>query len=165
MKEPHLLRASANPRSIKRNLGHILDPQALAAIENDIAENARGLLALAEDHLSHAGRFRKQKGWRQAISRLYYAAYNAFRAVRLYTDGHYSTDGSDHKRLNTLPSDFPERETYANRLQTLREDRNLCDYDHAATVSDLIASRQEHAALVSQFIADVKRYLSTKGLQ
>src|SRR5687767_2840594 len=109
MKEPHLLRASGNPRSIKRNLVTVVSADALDAIESEIARNARGLLALADDHLDHALRFRKKVGWRQAVSRLYYAGYNAFRATRLYVDGHYSTDGSDHKRLSTLPDDFPDR--------------------------------------------------------
>jgi hypothetical protein len=77
--------------------------------------------------------------WRQKISRLYYGAYNVSRAVRLCVSGEFSDDSTDHKRIGDLPADFPNQALYKNRLNSLRDDRNLCDYDHTARAADLAA--------------------------
>ena len=56
------------------------------------------------------------------------------------------------------------KSTYTNRLVVLREDRNLCDYDHTAGEADLVIGRKESLELVSKFIANARRYLEGRGV-
>jgi hypothetical protein len=86
------------------------------------------------------------------------------RAVRLCVNGEYSIDSSDHKRIEVLPDDFPNRNRYANRLGVLRDDRNLCDYDHTAKLTDLVVNVSDAAELVQQFLKDAHRYLKQRGV-
>ena len=163
MNEPHILRATRNPRSIKRNLVHVVDAPAIDAIEEEIRNNTVQPYSLGLQHY----RFAKQRArriWRQCVSRLYYAAYNMARAVRLFVDGDYSAQTTDHRKFTNLPADFPNRLTYANRLTVLREDRNLCDYDHAADRADLVIGVSESIELVEDFMQDTKVYLKNRGL-
>jgi hypothetical protein len=162
MKAPHLLNLS-NPRKVKNNLAGILDVVALERIEKEIETNVKGLLALSQHHYRFAI---KQSGpnWRQRISRLYYAAYNSGRAVRLYISGEYSTSVQDHQKFYQLPNDFPKLGLYKNRLEILRADRNICDYDHISKPKDLGISTKDATELVKEFIADTKGYLESKGL-
>ena len=112
MKSSHLLNLG-NPRKVKGNLSSILDKAALDRIETEIEKNVLALLDLAKRHYNFA-RKQSNPNWRQKISRLYYAAYNASRAVRLYVSGHYSTDVRDHQKSEKLPDDFPNRAQYVN---------------------------------------------------
>jgi hypothetical protein len=82
----------------------------------------------------------------------------------LFNDGTYKTDVSDHKNIDSLPPGFPNHSTYGNQLATLRDDRNLSDYDHEAIESDLIITVQDAEQLVSQFISDSKAFLISKGV-
>lgn len=82
----------------------------------------------------------------------------------MFNDGTYKTDVSDHKNIDSLPSGFPNQNTYGNQLATLRDDRNLADYDHEAQESDLIITIQDAEQLVSQFISDSKAFLVSKGV-
>jgi hypothetical protein len=163
MKTPHLLNLP-NPRKVKQNLAGILSAPALSAIEAEINRNAVDLHALGMKHyqfaIRHAGR-----NWRQKVSRLYYAAYNVTRAIRLFVSGDYSTDVKDHQKFDSLPNDFPNRERYVNQMAVLREDRNTCDYDHTAKAADLVLSSTDAAALVAEFLKDSETYLSKRGLQ
>ena len=163
MKTPHLLRASANVRKLKENLANVVDVAALAAIETEIGINVSQLYALGRSHFSFAIR-QNNHSWRQKVSRLYYAAYNVSRAIRLCVNGDYSTDSSDHKRIDTLPDDFPDKNRYANRLTVLRDDRNLCDYDHTATLADLLVGINDAVDLVEQFLRDAQNYLKGRGV-
>ncbi len=126
--------------------------------------NVIGLLSLAEQHFRFA---QKQTAphWRQKISRLYYAAYNAGRAVCLYVKGEYSTDIKDHYRIfENLPQDFPNRSTYQIQLNVLRGDRNTCDYDHISKAKDLVLGSSSTTVLVSEFLKDVRNYLKGRGM-
>jgi hypothetical protein len=163
MRSPHLLRAGANVRKLKENLVNVLDAAAISAIETEIRTNVAQLYALGRSHYYFAVR-QNNRSWRQKISRLYYAAYNVSRAVRLDVNGEYSTDSSDHKRIETLPDDFPNKNSYANRLGVLRDDRNLCDYDHTAKLTDLVVSANDAAELVLQFLKDAQSYLKRRGV-
>ena len=152
-----------NPRKVKHNLSHILNNDALQAIEEEIEENVHALYKLALTQF----RFAKKQPpvhWRQKISRLYYAAYNGSKATRLYINGEFSTDVKDHKKVGGLPDDFPQKATYSNQLSVLREDRNLADYDHASSAGDLTNSTTESLIIVTNFLLDVHSYLSAKGL-
>ena len=86
-------------------------------------------------------------------------------AVRLYVMGEYSTEVKDHQNVHKLPDDFPHRPRYVNQLPVLREDRNACDYDHAATASDLAIGAADSITLVEVFLNDVTAYLRGKGLK
>ena len=79
---PHLLRASGNVRKLKDNLVNVVDGAAISAIEDEICVNVIQLYALGRTHYFFALR-QNNRSWRQKISRLYYAAYNVSRAVRL----------------------------------------------------------------------------------
>ena len=162
-KSPHLLRAGANVRKIKESLVDIVDAQAISAIEAEICANVAQLYSLGQSHYYFALR-QNNRAWRQKISRLYYAAYNVSRAVRLCVSGDYSIDSSDHKKVETLPEDFPNKNKYTNRLGVLREDRNLCDYDHTAKLSDLVVGIIDASELVQQFLKDSGGYLKRRGV-
>lgn len=162
MKTPHLLNLG-NPRKVKENLSGLLDAAALQLIESEIELNARGLLALARNQYRFALR-QTRPNWRQQVSRLYYAGYNASRAVRLYVHGEYSTDVKDHQRFDKLPNDLPNRARYANQFAVLREDRNACDYDHLFMAGDLALGTQAATELVRDFLDDIVVYLRNSGL-
>lgn len=161
-KPPHLLLAAANVRKLHSNLVSVLEQAALDAIESEIHVNIGQLYALGRSHFLFAKR-QDNRDWRQKISRFYYAAYNVSRAVRLSVNGEYSSDASDHKRIELFPDDFPDKNTYANRLANLREDRNLCDYDHVASRNDLVWSVEDSAEIVERFLRDARKYLRSRG--
>lgn len=162
MKSPHILRAG-NPRRIRDNLVGVVDQLALDAIEEALCENVRQLYALARRHYTFARRL-NAPDWRHCVSRSYYSAYAAARAVRLYVRGDYSTDVKDHQKFGELPDDFPSRDRFANKLSVLREDRNLCDYDHTARASDLVLGRAESLAVAAEFLDSTRTYLRRKDL-
>jgi len=163
MKSPHLLRAGANVRKLKDNLAYIVDSVAISAIETEICTNVAQLYVLGRRHYFFALR-QNNRSWRQKMSRLYYAAYSVSRAVRLCVTGEYSMDSSDHKRIEILPDDFPNKNKYANRLGALRDDRNLCDYDHTAKLADLVVGVNDAVDLVAQFLKDAQSYLKNRGV-
>jgi hypothetical protein len=163
-KAPHLLLAAANVRKLHSNLVNVLERAALDAIEAEIYANVGQLYLLGRSHFLFATR-QGTRDWRQKISRLYYAAYNVSRAVRLCVNGEFSTEVSDHKKIDALPDDFPDRNTFANRLGVLREDRNLCDYDHVATRADLVLSMEDSEELVEKFLRDAKKYMRERGVE
>ena len=162
LKPPHVLLAGRNPRQVKENLASVLDQAALQLVEDAIRANVLLLFSLGSQHYSFARRL-PNRHWRQAVSRAYYGAYNVSRAVRLQVSGEFSTDAKDHQKFDSLPDDFPKKSTYSNRLATLRDDRNLCDYDHTATEADLVIGRAAALTLAEEFIADAKGYLTSLG--
>jgi hypothetical protein len=164
MKAPHLLRAGTNVRKLKDNLVDVVDAKAILAIETEICANAAQLYTLGRGHYRFAIR-QNNRSWRQKISRLYYAAYNVSRAVRLCVYGEYSMDSSDHKKIDVLPDDFPNKNSYANRLAALRDDRNLCDYDHTARLGDLVITIADAGDLVQRFLEDTRVYLKRRGVK
>ncbi len=163
MKTPHLLNLG-NPRKVKENLSGILDQAVLDKIEDEICANAKALYRLGRQHYLFALR-QSSPNWRQRVSRLYYAAYNVSRAVRLFVSGTYSTEVKDHQKFNELPADFPSKDRYANKLAFLREDRNMCDYDHVCSASDLLLRTIQSNSLVKEFLDDARLYLAVKGLK
>jgi hypothetical protein len=164
MKSPHLLRVGANVRKLKQNLVNVVDATALTAIETEICVNAAQLYSLGRNHYHFAVR-QNNRSWRQKISRLYYAAYNVSRAIRLCESGDYSTDPTDHKKVEALPDNFANKNKYANRLGVLREDRNLCDYDHTARIVDLVIGIDDATQLVWDFLTDGQAYLKQRGVK
>jgi hypothetical protein len=105
MKSPHLLRAPTNVRQLQHNLVNVVDTRAIGAIETEICINVAQLYRLGRNHYSFAIR-QHNRSWRQKISRLYYAAYNVSRAVRLCVNGEFSEDSSDHKKIGFFRAIF-----------------------------------------------------------
>lgn len=163
MKTPHLLLAAGNPRKLKNNLVNVIDLAAISAIEAEICTNVAQLYVLGKHHYSFAVR-QNNRWWRQKISRLYYGAYNVSRAVRLCVSGEFSEDPTDHKKIGEIPHDFPNQALYKNRLNSLREDRNLCDYDHTARLADLAVGIDDSITLVEGFLKDARAYLKPRGV-
>jgi len=163
LKPPHILRASQNVSEMLENLRHILDANACSMIQSEINANVKALFGLGEEHFNFA-RQTPKRYWRQRISRLYYGAYNIRRAVQLHCNGIYRTDVSDHSRIGDLIDSFPNMDTYKRRLTDLREDRNLADYSHDATESDLILAQNDADELVNNFIIDARNFLASRGV-
>ena len=162
MRPPHILRLNINVVELKNELAHVLSKKSLKAFDDEINKNVVALFNLGEYHFE----FAKSVGvshWRQIVSRSYYAAYAISKSVRLAVNGYYSTDIKDHSKVGGLPSDFPTQSTYANKLRMLRDDRNICDYDHTAIESDLSMQHVDSLALVNSFISDARDYLSGRG--
>jgi hypothetical protein len=163
LKEPNILLAASNCRRLLRNLEHVLDAGAVQSLQAEIDRNVIALFRLGDDQLEFA-RGIAAPYWRQRISRLYYGAYNVRRAIALHHDGHFAMDSSDHKNVGDLPKDFPNANTFEARLQTLRDDRNLADYNHLAELGDLMASPADVETLVVEFRDQSHSYLLERGL-
>jgi hypothetical protein len=148
---------------VRANLLHLLSTDSVQAIDSEIAANARGLFELGAQHYAFAISLGRSQ-WRQTISRVYYGAFGVVRSVRFFVDGHYSTETGEHKKVDELPTDFPNRSTYAVQLPVLRDDRNLSDYDHTATEADLVIPREDAVRLVGNLFADARSYLQARGL-
>jgi hypothetical protein len=163
MKSPHLLLAGSNCRRLKSELTSVLSAAALTAIEGEIQKNVAEMFRLGLSHHAFAtGPARRE--WRQCVSRLYYACYAVSRSVRLEVDGHFTTESTDHKRVGDLPEDFPRREQFKNQLVTLRDDRNLADYDHTATEMELVFPVADAIVMAQDFIDEAGRYLTVRGV-
>ena len=160
---PHILIASGNARRMIANLKAVLDQTGLLALEAELRRNVASLFALGQHHLDFANAT-AQTHWRQRVSRAYYGAYNIRRAVMLELDGTYATDVSDHKKVESLPQNFPDRETYVRRLKDLRDDRNMADYDHDAAEADLVVGQNDAIALGKKLAADARQYLVARGV-
>jgi hypothetical protein len=164
LKEPCILLAGSNWHKLVKNVEHVLDPTAVQRLITEAHRNVLALLQLGESHLQFARNI-SAKEWRQRISRLYYAALNAKRAVTLQHSGSFSTDVSDHKKIGELPTDFPNTNTYGTRLANLRDDRNIADYDHLAAEDDLLYSPTDAEAMVADFVRDARDYLAQRGVK
>lgn len=163
LKEPHLFNAGSNPLKVIKNLAGILVVEELNKLRVEIEANVVGLFRLGESHFEFAQSI-DPKHWRQRISRLYYGAYNVRRSVQLRYDGSFSTESSDHSRIDSLPNEIANLATYKVKLQNLRDDRNLADYNHLATQGDLIVSANDYQTFVGAFINDAKSYLVSGGI-
>ena len=66
--------------------------------------------------------------YRDAVSRLYYSMYHAWRALVFFTHG-----GDDYEKHSELslrsPPGFPNEDVWKNRLKVARLERNKVDYD------------------------------------
>jgi hypothetical protein len=163
LKSPHLLLVG-NPQKLIVNVEHLISARACTQLRREIDRNVKALFLLGEQHFRFAQTISPLQ-WRHKVSRLYYGAYNADRAVRLKVDGSFSTDGTDHKNVGQVPPDFPNHAEYANRIKVLREDRNLADYSHDSVESDLIISLVEADSLVADFFEDARRYIKMLGVK
>jgi uncharacterized protein (UPF0332 family) len=159
---PHIL-LIGNPYSAINNLQGTLSSDEINKIRVAIQKEVKLLFELGQSHFNFAKNI-DHKEWRQKVSRLYYAAYNARRAVQLQDSGKYSTDVSDHKEINNLPENLENKAIYGELLKKLRDDRNLADYSHIGKATDLFNSTQDFEDQVEKFLIDCKKYLSNAGV-
>jgi hypothetical protein len=164
LKSPHLFNAGANPLNVINNLSGLLSPAQLQILRDEIRSNLVRLYRLGDSHFKFATNVAAPE-WRQRISRLYYGAYNARRALVLEVDGSFSTDSSDHKNVGNMPDALSNVATYRVRLANLREDRNLADYNHLAVEADLISTPADYQTMVQGFLTDAKSFLMNRGVQ
>ena len=164
MKPPHILLLNKNVVELKRQLAGILSTKSARTFDATIRKNVFQLFKLGEQHYMFA-RGIAASHWRQVVSRSYYAAYNVSKAIRLAVAGHYSQEVRDHEKVGELPDDFPDKNTYANKLRLLRDDRNLCDYDHTVAQADLGSTSADTLRLVERFIDHGKRYLNARKMR
>lgn len=163
LREPHLLLAGPNPQKLIRNLAGILTRVQLRKIDAAVNAECKLLYELGAAHYTFALSVPSTE-WRQKISRHYYAAYNAKRAISLRNDGSFSTEPSDHQKIDSLPESFVNQGTYGVKLKNLREDRNLADYSHLAIEPDLIIPVIDAEQLVTDFLNDARAFLVSKGV-
>lgn len=164
MKPPHILLLNKNVAELKKHLAGILSKKSTRAFDTAVRENVIQLFRLGEQHYTFSQAIAAQH-WRQIVSRSYYAAYNVSKAVRLAVNGHYSQEVKDHEKVGDLPDDFPNKNIYANKLRLLRDDRNLCDYDHTAVQADLGTTSSDTLILVGDLIGDARKYLRARNVR
>jgi hypothetical protein len=160
---PHILLAASNPLKMIHNLAHLLNAGEIAKLSQEVDRNAITLFALGQSHYEFALGIDNQE-WRQKISRLYYAAYNMRRAIVLKNDGSFSTDSSDHLKIDNIPTGIKNQQKHINILKSLREDRNLADYSHFAQVSDLVNAPNNAQTAVVEFRSDCIDFLNENGI-
>jgi hypothetical protein len=153
-----------NFREVHRVLAALADDGRASFVLDAAADQARLWLSLARDHLS-AARSASTRHWRSQVSRSYYAAYTASRAVRYYVTGHVRQDAGDHKDVTELPDDFPDRSHWVSALTDLHSARSRSDYD--AWTDVLQSLPREPSVLLSladRFVATAARYLTDRGV-
>ena len=161
MRSPHILLLNKNVVELKRELARVLSKKSSRAFDAEVKENVVQLFDLGEGHFEFA-RAIPALHWRQVVSRCYYGAYSVSKAVRLAVRGQYSQEVKDHEKVGDLPDDFTDKNTYANRLRLLRDDRNLCDYDHTTVEADLGLSSADTLTLVGNFVLHARAYLRAR---
>ncbi len=154
---------AGNPHKIANAYSTLLTAVEIQKIHAEARIHSAAMYTLGINHYRFASRLGRHY-WRQKISRFYYASYNVSKAVRFDFDGVHSTDVKDHGKVGDLPTDFPNRATYQNRLSTLRDDRNSCDYDHMIRAADLLNTTSECSLLVYSFLRDAHDYLVNRGV-
>lgn len=147
-----------------RCLQGVLVPAELNKIRAAVRVNVRKLLLLGQSHLRFAAQATGRESWRQRVSRSYYCCYSVSRAVRLATEGYYTAEVGDHKKVGELPKDFPSRGLWEDLLTKFRADRNLSDYDHTVSEAALELPSLRYMARARQFMRVSRRYLKGKGL-
>lgn len=155
--------AAGNHNKIATAYARVLDANSLQMIGGEAKLHTAAMYELAVVHYRFAVSLTRPH-WRQKVSRLYYAGYNASKSIRFDSDGNYSTDVKDHAKVGSLPNEYPNKDTYENELKSLRDDRNSCDYDHIIKASDLINSTRHYQDLITNFLRDAHDHLSARNV-
>jgi hypothetical protein len=128
---------------------------------------AREWYQLSSHHM-RAGRqlLSRPRNWRAVVSRSYYAAYNASRAVRYFVKGAVAFDSKDHQLVGDLPTDFPDAASWATFVNELRRDRNIADYEPWKDVrTKLSDSPSSSLNRVEKFISVARLYMRNRGMK
>lgn len=136
----------------------------LEKIRREVDRNVIALYRLGESHFLFSKSIPNTE-WRQKISRLYYGAYNVRRAILLKHDGSFTTESSDHQKVDVIPDLLDNHSLYKLKLKNLRDDRNLADYSHLAVVSDLIIGLDGAEELAGSLFTDAKAFMTSHGIE
>ncbi len=140
----------------------------LGFVKAAVAAQTRAWLALSKRHLQTAKaiRVQLQRDWRCTVSRAYYAAYTAARAIRYFVHGQFDSSAADHKKASELPDDFPDRDQWREFLVILRDDRNKADYHPwRETYWELSESPDKLLDRSARFVGLACQYLRERGVQ
>lgn len=162
MDDDHLLKL--NPHQVIKCLDGIITASELDKIKQEIGNNVKQLIRLAESHLRFANAASGILSWRQRVSRGYYACYSASKAIRLGVQGIYNTDVKDHQKIGSLPDTFPNHAHWKDLLTKFRGDRNIADYDHSESESALEMNSTAYLAKATEFLNETKTFLRHRGL-
>lgn len=163
--EPELLHLD-NHGKVRRVLSTFASRATLARFDDAVANVVKQWYLLARRHLRVARRLvRPPRDWRSAVSRTYYAAYNASRAVRYRVNGRVKPGAEDHKEVGDLPNDFPNRDQWSSFLDDLRYDRNVSDYEPWPAARQRLKGEPADSLIeVERFIRDARGYLRDRGV-
>lgn len=153
-----------NPNKLARLLSCVLPQAEQEKIIKVGHDHSKKLMQLSRQQLIFAKSIKNKQAWRQKISRGYYACYNASKALRLASSGHYSQEAKDHQKIADLPNSFNKKPFWENFLTQFRSDRNLADYDHLKQARDLEYTPKEYLSYAEEFYSEVKKYLQDEEI-
>jgi hypothetical protein len=155
-----------NHGKVRKALASVFTRRSLAKYDAAVSSTVRSYLRLAAAQLRVAtASGTNGDAWRTLVSRAYYAAYNASKAVRLYVYGFTANDASDHKNVGELPDDFPTHAQWTSKLIDMRFDRNVADYEPwPGSKAKLKKIPPTTLTDAQQFVTAVRVYLKGKGV-
>lgn len=160
--ERDFLRQTANHRDLQRKL-QTLGIQA-PELQRHVQYVGIAWFRLAQQHLREAKAAQVTRSRRAALSRAYYAAYNASKSVRYIAQGSVSLKGDDHgKASSELPGDFPDSPKWAERITMLYENRLRADYDNWSTTRlEFSLTPAKAISYAEEFVRLARIYLRTQ---
>ena len=127
-------------------------------MDKEIVSLLKASLDKAEDKLETAEMLLKTKKYADAVSRAYYAAFHAAKAV-LLTEG-LSTN-THHGLMNLFGLHFVKTgkvgKKFGKYLNNLKDDRENSDYDIFSVIDAKVAEAAIKEA--KEFVAEMQRYL------
>ena len=157
------MRAIPNHMEFRAKLSKLGLVAAEAAIKDYAHYVGLRWLKLAETHLREAKRALEGRSSRATYSRVYYAAYNASKAVRYIASGYVSLKADDHQKASELPGDFPNRTKWGPSITKLYEQRLRADYDNWGGKSSHFTMKRTLAVNVaSDFLKSCRAYLKDR---
>lgn len=145
--------------------GAYLEHSSGRTIDDLIAQASADRLSLAQGLLADAERAMRARPpmRRTAVSRYYYAMYQAVRAVVFFR-----IQGDDHEAHSELPkwlpADFPDADRWKNALKDARLRRNEADYDpYPAADVDFREAASQLKTEARELVAEARSYLLAKG--
>lgn len=161
--ERRLLKLVKNHGEFQRILTELAMTSDLGGFEKLVSEVALCWLRLGIEHREDARACLVARRERASVSRAYYAAYNASKAVRYRVTGIISLKGDDHQKVSELPDDFNNVTTWARILTTLYEHRLRSDYDNwSQTPAEQTLTASDCVDHADGFITDCRTYLAKK---
>lgn len=132
----------------------------LPILESQVHAVARKWFELARLHYLDASAVDASVNPRSVYSRTYYSAYNASKAVRYVVEGFVSLRGDDHKKVADLPGNFPEVDSWAEKLPLLLQHRLRADYDNwSGTASENVLAPADCLTIAANFLKVAEQFL------
>jgi uncharacterized protein (UPF0332 family) len=129
-----------------------------------VKRSASGRFSLAASHLRSADDCLVMDLGRAAISRYYYAMYNAARAITFCF--HQGDDHQSHSDLpDHLPANLPNIAARRNELLDARLARNQADYDPFPDADHLwLPDAQQFSTIAPAFVQECEQYAQQQGM-